>query len=242
MNVIHPTGVPAHAPWSFRPGLVSVTFTGVDEATSEPQLARLSQTHGVIEWGVLYSHDRAGGGRYPSRAWIESIGNRWDPQWRRALHLCGQAAHDWIAGDSAMRALAKSFNRIQLNVVGRRTDVDALNAALHEGAHPAVITQQHEGNAPMTQALMDCINHAVLFDGSGGRGRLPEIWPAPLAGKAVGYGGGLGPTTIACQAHRISQQTQGCPHWLDMEQAVRDAKDCFSLDKVALVLDELSMP
>lgn len=235
-----PPGIPHRIHWPHHPGLLSVTFTGVDETTSFSDLARLSATCPAIEWGVLYSHQRAGKeGRYPSLAWIQALQTQWDPRWRRALHLCGSAAHDWIAGDPTMRELAKLFDRVQLNVVGDRTDQAALRQALEAGAHPAVITQHHAANQGLTDALSGCPQHAVLFDGSGGRGRLPEQWPTPVPGKAVGYAGGLGPATIAQQAQIIGQRVAGHAHWLDMEQALRDAQDRFDPSSVARVIEAL---
>lgn len=240
--LLPPAGVPTHQPWSQWPGLRSVTFTGVDEATDWATLVNLSEARPEIEWGVLYSTQHAGVDgrwRYPSLAWIQALAERWPTGTRRALHLCGQAAHAWIAGDADLRALGAQFNRIQLNVVASRTDSSALHRALAQQAHAAVITQHHDGNRPLTEALGGLANHALLFDGSGGRGQLPGTWPLPLPHRAVGYAGGLGPLTIAQQARRIQDLVQGQPHWLDMEQALRDSEDHLDLTRVQAVLAAL---
>lgn len=214
-----------------------MTFTGVDADTDLARLAAISQSCPAVEWGVLYSHTKTGAGRYPSRSWIRSFVDQKPVGMRCAIHLCGRAAHEWIAGEPYLRALALAFDRLQLNVFGPRTDVPTLRQALEDRAHPSVITQHHGGNAAMTQALQGLPNHAILFDGSGGRGRLPEGWPHPVPGVAIGYAGGLGPSTIAEQDAIIAVAAQGRPYWLDMEQSLRDAQDHFNLDQVQKVLD-----
>ena len=219
------------------PGLHSITFTGLDEQLPWSRWLDMAHRYPVAEWGVLYSKQRAGQDpRYPSLAWIQGLEDRWPSGVRRALHLCGSAVHDWIAGDPQLRALAMRFDRLQLNLVADRTDLAALRYALETGAHGAVITQHHDRNRRVTEALAGLHNHALLFDRSGGRGQVPDGWPAPWPDRAVGYAGGLGPETILEQIRRIELVTRGRPYWLDMEQALRNALDQFDL---ALVLEAL---
>jgi hypothetical protein len=226
--------------WTDRPGLLSVTFTGVDAETDIGRLRQINADYPVAEWRVLYSHTKTGIGRYPKRSWIESFVDSNPTEVRCALHLCGKAAQEWIEGESYLRDLARHFDRLQLNIVGARTNSSVLRQALLANAHPSVITQHHEGNAKLTQELYGLPNHAILFDGSGGRGRLPEGWPEPVLGVAGGYAGGLGPSTIGPQDDLIARVTQGQPYWLDMEQSLRDKQDVFDLNKVQAVLDSLS--
>lgn len=238
-QIAFPAGIPRGSVWAHRHGLLSVTFTGVDEFTDLDNLALLAKGCPATEWGVLYSHVKAGKGRYPSLPWIREFITQKPESVRCALHLCGRAAHDWIAGDASLRALAIGFNRLQLNVFGPKTNMVALRVALVTGAHEAVITQHHAINADLTLALQGLSNHAVLFDGSGGRGQLPAQWPTPLPGVAGGYAGGLGPSTMAEQSVAIAIAAKNQPYWMDMEQAIRDDQDRFNLDRVQEVLNVL---
>jgi hypothetical protein len=173
------------------PDLQTVTFTGVDEATDLDALRALNDRYpqGAIEWGVLFSDSRAGNeGRYPHLSWIDRWAFNESVGMNTALHLCGQAAHAWIAGDDDLRSLARGFSRLQLNVVGPRTDAVALRAALDEGIHPQVLTQHHAGNAALTAALTGappitrCSSTRPVAGGScppAGPRRCPG-WPAGM--------------------------------------------------------------
>jgi len=227
------------------PRLRTVTFTGVDARTDLDRLRQISAAYppGAIEWGVLYSIAREGiEPRYPDLGWLDRWAFDESHGLTTALHLCGPIAQAWInEPDHDIQTLARAFGRLQLNVVGDRTNLAALRQAIAEGRHPYVLTQHHAGNAPLTAALAGLPNHGVLFDGSGGRGQVPVTWPDRLVGTACGYAGGLGPATIREAADAIARACPDQPYWLDMEQAVRTKDDAFDLDAVTAVLAALSV-
>lgn len=222
------------------PKLWRVTFTGVDESTDLRALHELDARYpGMIEWGVLYSPQRAGQGRYPSWDWVKHWATH-RGSLQSALHLCGQGAQDWLQkSPGELHQVASAFDRLQINVLARRVDIPAFRTRLEAGIHPMVITQAHAGNAALTEGLAGLPNHALLFDGSGGRGQLPSDWPAPYAGDRCGYAGGLGPATIAVEATKIASVSAHQPYWLDMEQAVRSEEDSFDLERVECVMEQL---
>jgi hypothetical protein len=217
------------------------TLTGIDDYCAPASVVDLANLHhGRVEWGVLMG-PRVGN-RYPSLSVIESWVQvrRDNPNLRLALHLCGQYASSWIANDPAVVELALQFDRIQLNVNARskRFSAEGVREALLEGRHPAVITQHNRSNISLTENLLDCPHHALLFDSSGGRGILAGKWPPSIGGKVCGYAGGLGPGLIAEQLFKIGGMANG-PYWIDMENSLRDSDDKLDLSRCVQVLDEV---
>lgn len=234
------SGLPTSRPLGTWSHLVRVTFTGVDEATDLGAVAALAQAHPGLEFGFLWSPKRSGQDpRYPRWAFLEQAAEQLAGSGASlALHLCGQGAADWIAGHEPTHALARRFNRIQVNGHARRMDVDALVAQIERGAHPAVITQHHAANAALTARLTGQPNHAVLFDESGGHGVARTSWPAPVDGIPCGYAGGLGPNRMDDALQAIDAACTR-PYWVDMEGALRDGQDRFDLAAVAAVIREV---
>lgn len=104
------------------------------------------------------------------------------------------------------------------------------------------ITQHNEANKSITNQFGQfdghmISNHQVLFDGSGGLGKSPETWTAPLLDKLCGYAGGLGPNNLMTELDKIKNQVQECGGlidfhtWIDMESKIR-TDDKFDLAKV----------
>lgn len=223
--------------------LVGMTFTGVDEFTELEVLEAMATATPGLEFGFLWSPTRAGkDNRYPSWAFLSSAAARLhDSGVRTALHLCGKGAGDWISGDAPTQNLALLFNRIQLNIRADRVDAGALHRQVASQAHPAVITQHHVLNAPVTELLAGCANHMVLFDESGGRGVERTVWPQALSHLPCGYAGGLGPGRMVDALEAIEKKCPQ-PYWVDMEGAIRDTQDRFDLTKVLAVVDEVLLP
>ena len=217
----------------FSASLATVTLTGVDVRTDLTRLAELSKAYPLVEWGVLLGgRDEP---RYPSLEEIHTLLAQRPEGVRMAMHLCGAFAQAWIVGDQALVNLARRFNRIQLNVVSKRTDTQALRDALVEGRHPAVITQHNSANAELSVFLKDAPGHMVLFDASGGRGVSAESWPTYLDGIQCGYAGGLGPDNVSAQLPLIEAAASGHPYWIDMEGKLR-TDDWLNLDLCEQVL------
>ena len=79
-------------------------------------------------------------------------------------------------------------------------------------------------------------NHALLVDGSGGRGVSPESWARPETYKQVGFAGEMGPENLALELPRIAL-VAASESWVDMEGKLRPAdwfdigvaRECVSL-------------
>ncbi|MCP1674342.1 hypothetical protein J2T57_001444 [Natronocella acetinitrilica] len=210
------------------------TLTGIDPATGPGALRDLAAEFPFVEFGVLYSVSQAGSGRYPAMDWIErlvsDLGGPGGPA--LALHVCGKAVFQFLDVErrSHVREVAAHFGRVQLNLRATvRTPGQIREALALAPAHQRIITQHNTCNAGLTTALLDADRHEVLFDASGGLGRLPDAWPDPITGKPCGYAGGLGPDTLPLELPRIAAAAGGQPYWIDMEGRIRDAHDRFDL-------------
>jgi hypothetical protein len=234
--------------------LTQVTFTGADDFTPINELlARSAERHAFwIEWGVLFSAKREGTGRYPRRGWIESLVEQNavnDHGALLALHVCGREANDaFITGAGWMDSLTIGFDRIQLNLRQENHSVPDLRRAIQGHGRRAIITQDNTANETLMDVLADLPNHVVLFDKSGGRGKIPDSWPSVTSGPAhrvspgFGYAGGLGAANLATELPRIESVCKTVPYWIDMESSLRDENDRFDLarvDATLAVLDAL---
>lgn len=109
--------------------------------------------------------------------------------------------------------------------------------------HPLVtfIAQYHAQNHAAYEVLRGRPNFAVLFDRSGGTGRLPDRWPAPLGDVPCGYAGGLGPDNLVDQLDVIAETAGERDIWIDMENNLRtrdgQGVDWFDLRHAGLCLD-----
>jgi hypothetical protein len=150
-----------------------VTFTGVDEHTSTLGLQLLSEAY-PVEWGVLFSPDRQGKGRYPPLHAVRNIASL--PRLRLAAHLCGRYADEFIetGGVADLADLMLAFPRIQVNTA--RKDVDHARLAAFGREYHAQVILQCRGEFPSSREV------TWLFDASGGRAIMPASWPiAPPA-------------------------------------------------------------
>lgn len=212
------------------------TFTGADEHTPIESLTGLSMIYPFIEWGLLYSPKRQGQpGRYPSVEFLKKQLTELPPYVKLALHICGAGVPALLSGECVVSELVSLIEarggRVQLNfnIQHGEVSLDQLDEFL--GAHPNlhVITQHNLANADVWEALQSNANHALLFDGSGGRGILADSWPAPLGEILCGYAGGLGPENLAAQLPLIMSAASGRPFWIDMEGKLRDQDDRFNI-------------
>lgn len=227
------------------------TLTGADEHINPDDLWSLSMRFPFVEWGILYSNNRQGDGRYPSFEWINALVKKNGAPAVRgklpnfALHICGGAVHEFIA-DPHGSAVGKvvsggGFQRVQLNFNIQRKSIDMVNLrrALDLCRAKTIITQHNDNNQGVWRCLGGMRNHAVLFDASGGSGRECAHWPEPLVKSnpglgeeeypVCGYAGGLGPDNVAENLLRIHAAADGHPYWIDMEGRLRDKNDLFDL-------------
>lgn len=228
------------------PNLFACTLTGIDAGVDLSELWALSAQNTLVEWGVLLSHGRAGAGRYPPLAWIRDLAQeiRARPGPRIAVHVCGEAVDHLLAGDQRLIDLLQPFHRVQLNLRQRRDTAMQLRFLLQALPHWDFITQSNAANAGLWQAVRDLPGHQILFDSSGGCGKLPQVWPdAPQGADAplVGYAGGLGPDNLRQQLPAIARAAGGRPFWVDMETRLRSASDRFDMGLARRTLLELDL-
>ncbi len=203
---------------------MQITVTGVDELTD---LAMLPEN---VEVGVLYTATPKDRNRYMPPWAILQVLNWLHMHGRRsALHVCGKTARDSLLG-GRLREFTDKVQRIQVNGV---IEPWYLREVCRLHPDHTIITQHTWKNAGLLRAGE--ANHAVLVDGSGGRGVSPDEWDRPETDIAVGFAGGLGPHNIATQLPKIMQVAKG-DWWIDMEGQIRDEDDRFDVQKVVEVV------
>lgn len=209
-----------------------VTFTGVDDRTDIDEMFRLSQQY-PIEWGVLFSPKRQGQGRYPTLAFIRHLVNarvRNGHKLSLSAHLCGDDARMVMATGNSPHdlVLRGNFQRAQINTADPHVDVERI--ATWGRALELTPILQCRGPFPSHEGVQ------FLFDTSGGRGLLPDAWPAAhRSGEFVGYAGGLNPGNVAAAVRSIGMAATHA--WLDMESGIRNEEDRFSLQKCRAVCE-----
>ncbi|RDJ35087.1 MAG: hypothetical protein DWQ19_09640 [Crenarchaeota archaeon] len=226
--------------------LQKVTLTGADDNVDPNELLNLSLKFPFVEWGILFSPKEEGTPRYPSRKWLKSLHEVW--KWSPSPspldfsgHICGKWVRDICEGNWSIledhREIINMFGRFQLNF-------HSLAAKLHQNEfieglkNPTFdkvqfIFQLDDINHELVAAAKEAGVDAVpMFDISGGRGRLPSLWPK---GKGYcGYAGGLSPANLEVQLNLISQVTDEA--WIDVESHIR-SNDEFDLEKVHKFLE-----
>ena len=87
-----------------------------------------------------------------------------------------------------------------------------------------------EGNEEFIAKCKKNAKISVLFDSSGGKGRLLEKWPNSI--ENCGYAGGLAPDNVKEQLCLINSLVgKNVPIWIDAESSLR-GYDQFDLGKV----------
>ncbi len=185
----------------------TITLTGVDEHTDIDSIQSID-----AEFGFLFSVTNKGG-RYPSGDFTSAATARLS---RSAVHICGRSArnelvHGWLD------ELVSNAQRIQVNGI---LDFKYVEKVCRMFPDKTIITQHTIENAHLLAIQSD--NHALLIDGSGGKGLLPETWRRPSTGKAVGFAGGLGPDNLQNEVKKFAPLAIG-EWWVDMESSLRIA-------------------
>lgn len=124
--------------------------------------------------------------------------------------------------------------RIWINAMRDSTGI----SVIHDGEVQFII-QYNDANKGCVSRF-DTNN--ILFDGSGGLGKVPEQWLSPLDGKLCGYAGGLGQDNLYQELQSINQSAKGNNVWIDMESNLRNPiTDKFDLEKVELAINAIFM-
>ena len=115
--------------------------------------------------------------------------------------------------------------RIQVNGLVQKEEIEAICSLYPD---KTIITQHTRANEALLEVSTP--NHAILIDGSGGRGISPTSWVRPTTTKSVGFAGGLGAENLIHELPKI-ESVAITPWWVDMEQKLRNDDDRFSISK-----------
>lgn len=229
-----------------------VTITGADDNTDIKDLFELTKKYPFVEWGILFSPSREGLSRYPSIYWIEKLYNESkvfiSEELKCSAHLCGDYSRQVIEEGISSKYLSKVksashlFKRIQLNFNSQNTSVnfDKLKYVFDNTFIP-LIFQYNKSNKEICDKIIDYLHKTYpiysnkanfLYDGSGGRGVIPEQWKDVIPYFFTGYAGGLNPNNIEEELNKINSVANiNADIWIDTETGVR-TDDKLDLDKV----------
>jgi len=195
---------------------LGLTLTGVDEFTDVAALGGIT-----AEFGLLYSPTAQDKPRYPRWEFIRDVVSTLA---YTALHVCGRGREEVLSGKLNLAP----FGRVQVN--GKLTEPELLR--LHQ-LYPEtrfIAQWNHKSGLDPSPVAIPPHRYALLIDGSGGRGKLPDNWLAPSSMRSVGFAGGLGPDNLEEQLPKILKNARP-GWWIDMEQKLRDEEDRFCPDK-----------
>lgn len=206
-----------------------ITFTGADEHTNIDRMVKMS-AEWPIEWGILFSPERQGSGRYPKFSFINKLRDR-TPWLRLSAHFCGGYTEDLIQFGALpiykvfdFRRFLLRCQRIQINTTIADLRLETIKGWAHSLGCRAIV--QCRSTFPDDDRV------DWLYDCSGGRGIAPTEWPIPDSShdalRLKGYAGGLGPDNVATAAKQIGEWDPA--FYLDMESGVRDDGDRFDLE------------
>ncbi len=229
----------------------TVTITGADDSTSVYSLLGISKAYPFVEWGILFSPKRENTARYPSIDWVKKLAkvsiNVEKGSLKLSSHLCGDYALETITKGSAslytdrLREASRIFDRAQLNFNSQKTPVDyeKFLGLMNRIKHGTII-QYNKANYDLCQTLI--LNNVYakhvqfLYDGSGGRGVLPNEWSGVVPNHFTGYAGGLTPDNLEEALINIDKSVGDNEIWIDAETGVR-TDDKLDLDKVVRFLE-----
>lgn len=217
-----------------------VTMTGADLSVRPYELSSISAKFPFVEWGILVSRRKNSVPRYPSLQWLISL-REYYRDVHLSCHVCGEWARDLVSGGSMfldnMADYLSIFGRIQLNISNliHTLNPDDLLSILRP-YHKRFILQVRE--IPEHFRSVNWNDISFLFDRSGGRGQLPNEWPAPWG--VCGYAGGLNPDNIIEQLGKIDLVRGKRSCCIDAESGVRSSDDqSFDLVKVQMFLERV---
>lgn len=232
-----------------------VTITGADDRVDPKALVELSQKYPFVEWGILVSHSRVGTSRYPSMRWArEATGMLAVNGAHFAIHLCGETRAYYQRNRLESVALVERLTQDAIVPTQCRIQLNGFDHSWEgfEPANPFVphIIPVNGKNVKEALAKKYGFNAQFLFDESGGRGKMVDLYSASInilyakifsdSAKSVGIAGGLDALNVG---HAMNMAVRWDPKhrdgWVDMESSVR-TDDVFDLKKVESVLEEAS--
>lgn len=227
-----------------------VTITGADDAVDIGDLVELTNRYPFVEWGILLHETKQGQPRYPLTDWLTAVCKSKLPL---SGHLCGRWArrtckNEWLFQE-AYSHLADKFSRWQLNISPYYQTIKDEYAFIDHmpfNSDVQVIFQFYCD--PVKWVFPTVIgrawaagkNVAMLWDGSGGKGILPNAYPHFGIQPPTGIAGGLTPDNLETQIVSMSLAVRDKdPIWIDVESGVR-TNNMFDLDKVGAFLQTSS--
>lgn len=204
-----------------------LALAGVDVKTNLTHLQELLEQYPFLEVGVLYTFDPEGRKRYPDLDFVARVTDLLKD--RCAIHVCGGRALDQLLLDKIEHLIHPGM-RIQIN--GCRV-MEMAEYACQKFSDHFVITQYNHKN----QSHLDikATNHHLLIDNSCGTGTHPDAWPAmtlAVTEKFVGFAGGLKSSNLNGSIRTFNMLRGADNYWVDMESALRNNEDDFSLHLV----------
>lgn len=209
------------------------TMSGPDDNVSVKHLAEINKEFPFVEWGILYLEKKMGQLRYPTLNWMnnfcENINNY-------SVHLCGPSIKNVMVNDVKEKIINKA-PRVQLNVNKETVYFSSKIINYIVNSNKNFIIQMNGNNNKLLYESLFNGGHAYpLFDVSGGKGIVPEIWPKPIDKIFCGYAGGLGPANLKDQLNKIQDVVGDETIWVDMESHIR-SDNMFDLFKVEYYLN-----
>lgn len=221
-----------------------VMIAGADNKVRPRDLEILSDMYPFVEWGILFSKNKAGQERYPDNEWIEELCSL--DVGPMSAHLCGAYPRE-ILEQSDFREYFKlqdmGFKIFQLNYNFKyRQDKWRLNhwldfAKLIKAFDERVILQYNKSNADFCKMFKRFPQVDILFDASGGRGTEIKEIKEPEWDSYTGYAGGLNEDNIERIAEQIINIDSNKRCWLDFESGAR-TDNKFDLDKAISILEK----
>lgn len=228
-----------------------VTITGADESVDPAALAKLAARYPFVEFGILFSDSRQGKApRYPGERWVgELLYVAEEADLRLAAHLCGRWVRDLVGEGNPTwwrhhpLRWTTWFRRVQINHHGHypqaHPDFRSFMDSKSRFSRPHEYILQHGEEADeVVEGYLDLSSVAVLRDGSGGTGVVPDYWRKPL-GAYTGYAGGLSPENVAENLRAIERVVGDATIWIDVESGVRHQDGNFSLRRALDFLEEV---
>lgn len=227
--------------------IIKFTITGADDKVSIDELVRLTEKYPKVEWGILMN-GKDPKQRYPSEEWVKELVKK-IPSKNLSAHLCGARSLEVLIEDKQY-ALANHFvhfDRVQINY--RFTTPSKIWSAEYKflekiGEYMKIIKDNYvifqvtkDTEASMRTLITNGIipsNIHLLYDSSGGRGKIIDKIGVPFLGRFTGYAGGINPENIGGILVEIHESHGDQEVWIDLESGVRtnnefDLKICENL-------------
>lgn len=226
-----------------------ISFAGIDERTNLDELKALTK-HGkkegiTVEFGVLLSgrNGEEGNNRYPSVEFMKQLVGR---DLNLSLHLCGKHTgeimkHGTLEGVKELlgEELFGSFQRVQINVVGRKTKAPDLSLEGKEIIIQTNLSDEYSAARFEYYSTGEHGNVVFLSDVSGGRGERGNY--QNYGAQWQGYAGGINPDNVLDVVAEISDNLRGSQeYWLDLESGCRE-NDWFSTKKCKDIITSLTL-